>query len=209
MSSLFNNDRVERFSFKLVLRALKTWTFWRNQAVYFAFFSLFGHWMEIVYCSIMDSAFGIVADDSLVWDDPMYPFCVYGVAVLVCTIVLLPIKNWYVQKFKTRAGAIISFFFLAVFASMVMELVMGLLLNQPDPATGIYPLWDNSVLPGNILGQAWIVNDIGLGLLISLYIWVILPFTESIIERVPQRTMDIFSVLFVGWFIWLCVVKFS
>ena len=29
---------------------------------------------------------------------------------------------------------------------------MGFLLNQPD-AAGNYPLWDNSQLPGNILGR--------------------------------------------------------
>lgn len=37
--------------------------------------------MEILYCSFMN-IFGIVDADSLVWDDPLYPFMVYGIGVL-------------------------------------------------------------------------------------------------------------------------------
>lgn len=39
--------------------------------------------MEILYCSFMN-IFGIVDADSLVWDDPLYPFMVYGIGVLMC-----------------------------------------------------------------------------------------------------------------------------
>ena len=69
-----------------------SFAFWRNLAVYFCVFSVLGHWMEIVYCSFMN-VFGIVDADSLVWDDPMYPFLVYGVGVVVCALVLMPLKT--------------------------------------------------------------------------------------------------------------------
>ena len=36
---------------------------------------------------------------------------------------------------------------------MAMELAKGFLLNQPDAADN-YPPWNNSQLPGNLLGQA-------------------------------------------------------
>ncbi|WP_302718851.1 hypothetical protein, partial [uncultured Senegalimassilia sp.] len=39
--------------------------------------------MEILYCSFAN-IFGIVDADSLVWDDPLYPFMVYGIGVLMC-----------------------------------------------------------------------------------------------------------------------------
>lgn len=39
--------------------------------------------MKILYCSFAN-IFGIVDADSLVWDDPLYPFMVYGIGVLVC-----------------------------------------------------------------------------------------------------------------------------
>ena len=75
--------------------------FWRNLAVYFCVFSVVGHWLEIAYCLFMDVCFGIVDDDSLVWDDPMYPFLVYGVGVVVCAIALVPLRERLVAKRRT------------------------------------------------------------------------------------------------------------
>ena len=93
-----------RLTDELRWSTLGTWPFWRNLAVYFCVFSLVGHWLEIPYCMFMDQ-FGIVDDDSLVWDDPFYPFCVYGVGVVVCAVALLPLKNWLLRRCKTRARA--------------------------------------------------------------------------------------------------------
>ena len=47
---------------------------------------------------------------------------------------------------------------------------MGMLMKQSDPITGVYPLWDNSDLPLNVLEQAWLVNDLGLGAVATFYI---------------------------------------
>lgn len=55
---------------------------------------------------------------------------------------------------------------------------MGLMLNQPD-AAGEYPLWDNSQLSLKVLGQAWLVNDIGLGGIATLYTWLFTPFATK------------------------------
>lgn len=181
--------------------------FWRNQAIYFCFFSVAGHWMEIAYCSFMN-IFGIVDPDSLVWDDPMYPFMVYGIGVLVCAIALVPLRIQLVKRRKTMWGAALEFFIITVFVCMAMELAMGFMLNQPD-AAGNYPLWDNSQLPGNILGQAWIVNDIGLGAVAMLYTWVIYPLCQKALSKVPLRVMRPAAAIIVVGFIILCVVEFS
>ena len=85
---------------------------------------------------------------------------------------------------------------------------MGFLLNQPD-AAGNYPLWDNSQLPGNILGQAWIVNDIGLGAVAMLYTWAIYPLCQKALAKVPIRVMRPVATIVVVGFVVLCVVKFS
>ena len=85
---------------------------------------------------------------------------------------------------------------------------MGLMLNQPD-AAGNYPLWDNSQLPGNILGQAWIVNDVGLGAVAMLYTWVVYPLMQKALSRVPIRVMNVAAAVIVVGFVALCVVKFS
>lgn len=196
-----------RLTDELRWSTLGTWPFWRNLAVYFCVFSLVGHWLEIPYCMFMDQ-FGIVDDESLVWDDPFYPFCVYGIGVVVCAVALLPLKNWLLRRCKTRTRAIAAFFAITVLVCMTMELVMGLLLNQPD-ASGEYPLWDNSELPLNILGQAWLVNDVLLGAVAMLYTWFVYPWCEKMLAHVPRRAMDVVAVAAVAGFVVLCAVKFS
>lgn len=181
--------------------------FWRNQAVYFCVFSVVGHWLEIAYCSFMN-IFGIVDADSLVWDDPFYPFLVYGVGTAVCALLLVPLRTHLVARRRTLWGAGLQFFLITVLVCMVMELGMGLMLNQPD-AFGEYPLWDNSELPGNILGQAWIVNDIGLGAVAMFYTWVVYPIFQKALAKVPLRIMNAASAVVVVGFVVLCIVKFS
>ena len=93
---------------------------------------------------------------------------VYGIGVLVCAIALVPLRIQLVKRRKTMWAPHWNSSSPPVLVCMAMELAMGFLLNQPD-AAGNYPLWDNSQLPGNILDQAWIVNDIGLGAVAMLY----------------------------------------
>lgn len=163
--------------------------------------------MEIAYCSFMD-LFGIVDDDSLVWADPFYPFLVYGVGVAVCAVVLVPLKERLVMRRRTRWGAGVEFYLIAVVACLIMELAMGLLLNQPNEL-GEYPLWDNSVLPLNVLGQAWLVNDLALGGAAMFYTWAVYPLCERAMAKVPARAMNAAAVATVAGFAVLCAVKFS
>nr|WP_255466440.1 putative ABC transporter permease [Eggerthella hominis] len=181
--------------------------FWRNLAVYFCAFSVAGHWMEIAYCSFMD-LFGIVDDDSLVWGDPFYPFLVYGVGVAVCAIALVPLKERLLARRRSTACAAAQFFLITVGVCLVMELAMGLMLNQPNLA-GEYPLWDNSALPFNVLGQAWLVNDLALGAVAMLYAWAIYPASEKLLAKVPPRIMNAAAALTVAAFVVLCIVKFA
>lgn len=197
---LTREDELRGFSFA-------SWESWRNLAVYFCVFSVVGHWLEIVYCSFMN-LFGIVDPDSLVWDDPMYPFLVYGVGVVVCAIALLPLKAALVDRRKTVGGAAAQFYVCTVMVCMLMELTMGFLLNQPD-ASGEYPLWDNSELPFNVFDQAWLVNDVALGAVAMLFTWVIYPLCEKGLAKVPPRIMNVASAIVVVSFVVLCIVKFS
>lgn len=172
----------------------------------FCIFSVVGHWLEIAYCSFMD-LFGIVADDSLVWDDPFYPFIVYGVGTLVCSIMLVPLKDALVARFERRWIAGIIFYAITVIICMLMELCMGLMLNQPDQC-GNYPLWDNSELPLNIFEQAWLINDIVLGSVAMLYTWIVYPICVKGLERMPAWLANILSVVIIVGFLILCVAKF-
>ena len=178
-------------------------------AIVFCVFSVVGHWIEIPYCLFMDWAFGIVEDDSLVFADPMYSFLVYGIAAVLISLVLVPQRDWLRAKHPPLARAVLGFFLVSAFASMVLETAMGLLLNQPDPVTGVYPLWNNSILPGNILGQGWLVNDVLLGLLITLYAWVFYSAHVKLVSAIPRKWDWPVAIAVVVFFAILCIVKFS
>jgi len=157
----------------------------------------------------MDGAFDIVADDSLVWDDPFYPFCVYGVAAVLAALTLVPYREILVRERSSVKRALVEFYIVAVIGCMLIELIMGLLLNQPDPVTGEYPLWDNSYLPLNILGQAWLVNDILLGAVVTLYVWGLYPLLVKVVSYIPEKWGWPVTIIVVAAFTVLCIVKFS
>ncbi len=173
----------------------------------FCIMSVVGHWIEIGYCTFMDWAFDIVEEDSGVWSNPMAPFPVYGVACVCCQLFLVPLRNRLIEKYDSWFKSIMIFFLISILFCLGMELGMGLLLNQPDPTTGEYPLWDNSVLPGNILGQAWIVNDVALGVLATLFTWVAIPiltWTGNRLNRYNQTVANVASAAIFVAFLFLC-----
>lgn len=189
-------------------RRLGTLEFWRNAVVHFCLCSVVGRWLEIPWCLFCLHAFNIYDPNSLVWKDPFYPFCVYGVGALVCGVLLTPMMDRLLSRRKTALGAVAEFYLVCVFACMLMEIGMGLLLNQPD-AAGNYPLWDNARLPLNVLGQAWIPNDLALGAVALIYTWVFYPLVEIVMGAVPRRAMNIAATVIAVAFVALCIWEFG
>lgn len=173
----------------------KTWAFWRSLIVCFFLFSIVGHWLEIPYCWFMNECFGVVDADYAVWTDPWWhPYWVYGFGAVVMTLVIEPLKEGIVLKRKTLWGALLETFVIAVLLAMVMELVIGWFINQPDEF-GKYPFWDNSEMPLNIFGQAWLVNDVCIGLMAMLYLWVFYPLICNVFSVMKPRTANIVFAL--------------
>ncbi len=168
------------------MRRLRDWRFWCDMVVYFCVFSVVGHWCEWVYCMFNDYFFGIVDPNSGVWNDINYPFFVYGVGVVVASIVLVPYRAMLIRWRQSGIRAGLHFFVVSVFVAMGAELTQGFLQNQPDQY-GNYPLWDNSQLPGNILGQAWIVNDVLIAALLFFFVWAAYPAGERLLGRLGDK----------------------
>ena len=189
--------------------APKTWPFWRCLVVCFCIFTIAGHWLEIPYCMFMDHCFDIVADDYAVWTDPWYhPYWVYGVGVMFMTFIIEPLKEHIVARRKTLVSAILETFVLAVLVSMVLELVIGFIVNQPDEM-GEYPFWDNSQLPLNVLGQAWLVNDVVIGVMAMLYVWVFYPLIAWTLNRIGPRAANIAFAVVVVVFLGCCTASYA
>ena len=186
-----------------------TWAFWRSLIVCLCVFSIVGHWLEIPYCIFMEHFYGIVSSDYAVWYDPLYkPYWVYGIGAVVMTLVIEPFKERIIQRRTTIRGALLETFVFTTVLSMLLELGIGLIINQPDTA-GVYPFWDNSQLPFNIMGQAWLVNDLMIGLVATLYVWVLYPLIcEGFMHLKPTMANVAFALVLVV-FALCCVASYG
>lgn len=189
--------------------APKTWAFWRSIIACFCIFTIVGHWLEIPYCLFMNHFFGIVAEDYAVWTDPWYhPYWVYGFGSVAITFLVEPLKESIVRRRRTLAGALLETFVICVTMAAVLELVIGLIVNQPD-AAGKYPFWDNSQLPLNIFGQAWLVNDLVIGFVAVIYVWLLYPLAcEGFALLGTKRRADIALAVIVIVFAGCCIASY-
>ena len=81
-------------------------------------------------------------------------------------------------------------------------------MNQPD-ASGEYPYWDNSQLPLNVMGQAWLVNDLFIGAVAMLYVWLLYPLIcWGLMQLRPRVANGVFAAIVVG-FALCCVVSYA
>lgn len=175
--------------------AIATWPFWRTLFVVFCVFCWVGRWMEIPYINFM-GIFGIV-DPTYAghWEPWFCPYWVYGIGVVCITLVLEPWKEHIQRRRKTVWGAFLETFVYITILAAVLETVIGLLINQWDPNLwntttqqyGAFPYWDNSQLPLNILGQGWLVNDLLLGIMGSLYLWLFYPVINGCLSMFSEK----------------------
>ncbi len=188
------------FDSKVGYFAPKTWAFWRSLIACFFIFAIVGHWLEIPYCLFMDHFFGIVDDGYPVWSDPWYhPYWIYGIGAVIVTLLVEPLKEWIVVRRKTLWGALLQTFAMVTLIAMLTELIMGWLVNQPD-AAGNYPFWDNSQLPLNVFGQAWLVNDAVIGFIAVLYVWILYPLVCEGFQKLSVRFANkAFVVVVIGF----------
>ncbi len=188
----------------------RKWSFWRNIVIYFCVFSVVGHWMEAGYCTLI--RFGLIPGtydpNSQIWSDWFYPFLVYGFGAVACILLLFPIKNFLQKKINNLVVALLLSFVVNALVCTLIELAMGLMLNQPL-SDGTLPLWDYRDMFCNFMGQVCLQNAVAFGLVATLMTWVIYPFFEKLLQKVPNEIMNIafivVSILFGILFFFYCI----
>lgn len=169
----------------------KQLAYWRNMVIYYCIFSVVGHWMEAAFC--MGIALGWFAgdpgwDNTSLWRDWLYPFPPEGVGFVVCAMFLYPIKCWFQEHVHIPALPLaLSFVVNGCFCSAI-ELCFGLAQNAD------HALWDYSTMPFNFMGQVCLQNALLFGVASTLITWVIYPFLERLVDRVPRDIMGIATV---------------
>jgi uncharacterized membrane protein len=185
---------------------LTSWAFWCNILIYFCVFSVVGHWAEAGYCTLI--RFGLIPGtynpDALIWTDWLYPFLVYGFGAVVCVLLLYPLMNYLREHIRIPFVPLLISFIVNSIICTLIELVMGLILNQPG-ADGTMPLWDYSDMFCNFMGQICLQNGLAFGFISTLITWVVYPSLESLFAKIPANSMNVafivvlitFGILFV------------
>lgn len=189
--------------------AILTWEFWRCLIVCFCVFAWLGHFLEIPYISIMSLFPGVVEPDYAALHEPWYyPYFVYGIGAVAMTLLLEPFKESIVRRRKTVWGGMLETFVYTTLLAAILETTIGLIINQPN-AAGVYPFWDNSQLPLNILGQGWLVNDIVIGIIAVVYLWLFYPLISYGLSRMSPWAANTIAVALLVLFVMASVFGFT
>ncbi len=191
---------------------LTKWSFWRSVIIYFCLFCVVGHWAEAGYCLFIKYGIlpGVYDPTSQIWSDWLYPFPVYGFGMVACIILLFPIKNLIQNKVHNTLLALLLSFAINAAVCTSIELVMGLIQNQP--VNGVYPLWDYSNMFCNFMGQICLQNALAFGAISTLMVWAVYPLLEKYMIKLPNNianTIFIVVVIFYSILSGLYLVKIN
>ena len=82
-------------------------------------------------------------------------------------LLLYPVKNFLEKRIRSRVVPLLISFVVNALVCTTIELVMGLMVNQPGP-DGKLPLWDYSDMFCNFMGQVCLQNAIAFGVVATL-----------------------------------------
>ena len=165
-----------------------TWPFWRDRVIYFIVFSFMGHWAEMLFCyNIYLGVFMGDVDFSevMLWHQWLFPYFAEGVAIVLIVVLLTPIKEWLLERFKGNLlpAALVSIAVTAAICTTI-DFTCGMICNQN------YEVWDYRALPFNFMGQVCLQNSTVYTLTASLILWVFYPLMDTGLRRMPRSLAD-------------------
>lgn len=202
LTALSFNQRVQ-FFFEHVIFRVTCANFWKRVIAYTLLMAVVGHLIENVYTGIGFYLGTFSVDDPNfvdIWLRPLKPMWVYSICTLFFFFVIIPLKEQIHKRLRSKCLNVISVFGAAFLIAFLTELVMGLLLNQPNEF-GVYPLWDFTGYDWTVLNQAYLVNDFWYAVLITVCAFVVFPLLEHRLVKLNPDTQTIMmfcSMVFVG-----------
>jgi hypothetical protein len=172
-------------------------SFWRHLTIYAFSAAFLSHFFELVYCLIA-KAFGDTSSPPGVFENYLEPYWIYGFAIIILVLLIHPLKFLVKKESSNGTVEIILTFVITSIIALIMELVFGLLMNQPD-ALGVFPLWDNSHQPLSVLGQTYWLNDVICGVVATLWVWFLYPLFEKLLVKIPDKAENIVAVMIVAF----------
>lgn len=191
------------FFFEHVIFNVTCPNFWKRIIAYTLLMAVVGHLIENVYTGLGFLVGSFSVDDPNyvdIWLRPLKPMWVYSVCTLFFFFAIIPLKEQIHKRLKSKALNIVAVFGAAFLIAFLTELVMGLLLNQPNEL-GVYPLWDFTDYNLTVLNQAYLVNDFWYAVLITVCAFFVFPPLERRLAKLKpdtQTMLMICSMVFVG-----------
>ena len=183
-----------------------TWPWFRNLAIYYCSFSVFGHWAEIGFCWLI--VLGVVMGDydfshAQLWDWWLCPYPAEGLAVVLIVVLLHPFKEWLSKKFGGRtAPTLVVSFLVNMFVCAAIDFTTGITANAD------YQLWDYRDLPFNFMGQVLLQNTLAYTAAATFIVWVVYPLMAKALHRAPQSIVNGLFFGLVGFYAFLEVLYY-
>lgn len=194
--------------FEYVIFRVTCPNFWKRVITYTVLMAVVGHLIENVYTGIGFHLDIFSIDDPNyvdIWLRPLKPMWVYSVCTIFFFFLIIPLKEQIHKRIRSKSLNVATVFMAAFLIAFLTELIMGLLLNQPNEF-GVYPLWDFTGYDWTVLNQAYLVNDFWYAVLITVCAFFIFPPLERRLSKVLPHTQTfvmVCSIMFVGsLFVW-------
>jgi len=164
-------------------------SFWRDMFLYFWFFSLIGHIVELIW-GILGVAIGFKTWEAFL-TIPIFAVAIpYGFGAVALLLTLYPL-------FRNKKINVATAFVLSALITTAIEFIcaLGAVL-----IFGSNPFWDYSNYSFNLFGFICLQNSLlfGLGSLVMLR--YLFPLSEKILQRVKGKYVWVtFWILFVGY----------
>ena len=185
---------------------IKTRVFWRDLLIYFIVFSLLGHWLEILFCRLIEAGVFMGEMDytnAMLWDQWLFPFTAEGAAAIAIVLLLHPAARWLTDKTGGRIWmAVILSFLLNALVCTSIDFTTGMIANQN------YELWDYRALPFNFMGQVCLQNSMVYSIAATLIVWVFYPLMDTGLRRAPNGVVNAVSFGLLGMYLFLALLHF-
>ena len=165
-------------------KRLRSWSFWRDLAMYFIVCSFVGHWAEILFCNLIRAGVfmgGYDPTNAMLWDQWLFPFSAEGTALAMVVICLHPLKNWLVKRFDGKiAPALVLSFLANLIVCTSIDFGTGMVANQH------FELWDYRDMPFNFMGQVCLQNSLVYSIAATIIVWLAYPAMDRALRKMPK-----------------------
>ncbi len=191
------SEKNSRENFALYNQNWRQMKFWRDTFLYFWFFSLIGHIVELVW-AILGIMFTVKSAGHLA-TIPIFAIAApYGLGALALLLLIYPLV-------KRQKLGLVSAYFLSVAITTVIEFISALLAVL---VLGSNPFWDYSNRFMNLFGFVCLGNSLLFGVISVISIKWLFPWTEEWRSKINERYLNLAFWVLLPSYLLVQVIRF-